>query len=1095
MHDSAPVEETLFMRARQFPHPAERAAYLEQACGGDGALRERVERMLTAEQNADRFLATGPLRIGRALAQPATPPETAGASIGPYKLLQQIGEGGCGVVFMAEQEQPIRRRVALKVIKPGMDTRQVVARFEAERQALAMMDHPNIARVLDAGATEGGRPYFVMELVRGTRITDYCDHHNLSTRERLDLFTQVVHAVQHAHQKGVIHRDLKPSNILVTLHDDVPVPKVIDFGIAKALDQKLTDKTLFTQFEQFIGTPAYTSPEQAGMSGLDIDTRSDIYSLGVLLYELLVGKTPFDTRDLVESGLDEMRRIIREREPAPPSTRLSTMVPGEVSTTAQRRRASAPELIHQLRGDLDWIVMKCLEKDRTRRYDTATGLAGDIQHYLTNEPVTARPPSRLYRLGKLVRRNTMAVAAGAAVTFALVAGTLISTWLAVRAQRAEKVSKEEKESTEAVLKFVRDRILAAGRPAGSGNGYDRALGLGKDVTLRQAIEAAEVDIGNDFQNRPQVEAAIRHTLGETYQYLGEPERAARHFERELMLRRRETDSLSRDTSMAMYRLAHAHREAGNWSQAQPLFEEVIKLATRRLETDKSEPRWKLLHGLAASYGAMGRFDQAIPLYEESLKLERAEFGPDHPPALWAMHYLAETYKETGKLDRALPLYEEVLRLRKARLGPTHPDTFWAMHYLAVGYAEAGRRDQALALTQEALQLRKATLGADHADTLWSMLTLAFRYADAGRLEDAVPLHEEVIRLRRKVLGPDHPQTITAIKELALTYFFARKFDLALPLYEQVFELWKTKHGPDHPDALEALHDIAVAYWESGRIQQALPRLEEVTNLRKTQLGTGHPRTLWGMNRLARLYRDAGMNDRAVSLFEETLRLRKAELGPGHRDTDETLYDLAELRYRQRQYAQAEPHYREMLQNRRARLGAEHDDVIWVACGLGRVLADWAWAERESIPVVQNPRPEPAQRAREAEALLRECLEVRQRGTNATDWLVADLKSRLSGALVSVVAVDRTLNAAAREARLAAAEPLLLEGNRGLQESTSADRRLKRDALERLVRLYETWGKPDPRMDWQKQLDAFGEPETHAGTTEQGGSSGPKPPGS
>src|SRR5688500_13941178 len=313
--------------------------------------------------------------------------------IGPFKILQKLGEGGCGVVYMAEQEKPIRRRVAVKLIKLGMDTKQVIARFEAERQALALMDHPNIARVFDAGATDHGRPYFVMELVRGIRITEYCDQNNLPTEQRLNLFVQVCQAIQHAHQKGIIHRDIKPSNILVTLHDSVAVPKVIDFGIAKATEQRLTDKTLFTEFQAFIGTPAYMSPEQAVMTSLDIDTRSDIYALGVLLYELLTGRTPFDAKELLAAGFDEMRRTLREREPLRPSTRLSTMAHDELTATARHRSVDTPKLAHLLRGDLDWIVMKALEKDRTRRYETANGLVADIRRHLNNEVIVARPPS------------------------------------------------------------------------------------------------------------------------------------------------------------------------------------------------------------------------------------------------------------------------------------------------------------------------------------------------------------------------------------------------------------------------------------------------------------------------------------------------------------------------------------------------------------------------------------------------------------------------------------------------------------------------------------------------------------------------------
>ena len=449
---------------------AERATFLDGACGGDERLRAEVEQLLRAHDEAGAFLEdpiTPPQRSPIVLS--VLPTEKPGDKIGRYKLLQQIGEGGCGVVYLAEQEEPIRRRVALKVIKLGMDTRQVVARFEAERQALALMDHPNIAKVLDAGATETGRPYFVMELVRGIKITDYCDQNNLSIEQRLDLFVQICHAIQHAHQKGIIHRDVKPSNILVMVADDVPMPKVIDFGIAKAIAERLTDKTVFTACQQFIGTPAYMSPEQAEMSTLDIDTRSDIYGLGVLLYELLTGQTPFDMQELAAAGLSEMRRIIREREPLRPSTCISNLGTAEQSSIAKHRQSELPKLLSLIRGDLDWIVMKTLEKDRTRRYETANGLANDVLRHRHNEPVVARPPSRLYRFQKLVRRNKLAFAAGATMTAVLVvaavvsssqavlaavllAGIGISTWQALVATRAKAGALEAKTESVAAQK-------------------------------------------------------------------------------------------------------------------------------------------------------------------------------------------------------------------------------------------------------------------------------------------------------------------------------------------------------------------------------------------------------------------------------------------------------------------------------------------------------------------------------------------------------------------------------------------------------------------------------------------------------------------
>jgi len=721
----------------------------------------------------------------------------AGEQIGPYKLLEKLGEGGFGVVYLAEQQEPVLRRVALKIIKIGMDTRRVIARFEAERQALAMMDHPNVARVLDAGATDRGRPYFVMEHVAGIPITDHCDRHRLNIDERLELFIQACEAVQHAHQKGIIHRDLKPGNILVTVKDDKPTVKVIDFGVAKALSQHLTEETVFTEQGQLIGTPEYMSPEQAEMTAQDIDTRSDIYALGVLLYELVTGLLPFDREALRSAGPLGIQRMIREQDPLKPSSKLSVVSEARsptLDTRAHHRRIEPRALGKALKGDLDWIVMKALEKDRTRRYASASNLANDIQRHLHNEPVWAGPPSTTYRVAKFVRRNRPAVLAALLVFAVLVGGvavTSIALHRAVVARRAETQQREEAQHQAAIAQaindFLNNDLLAAADPNYTA---DRA------ITVREVLDTASERIEGRFADEPLVEAAIRSTLGTAYYRLGEEILAHQHIKRAGELYTRslgEEDPLALDSGIGLVSLLSYQ---GLHDEAERLCHKVLETSTTVLG-ERHPITLDAMHMKAWLLFTQGRFAEAEPIFRRTFNAKKETLGPEHEDTLTTMCAYGLCLHEMGRLQQAEPLLRGAYDIRRRLLGDDHPSTLTAMDNLGAVLKDSGRIDDSLALFKRCLDHRRRVLGEEHRLTLGTMSNVADVLGEMGRLDEAVDLHRELLAIRRRVLGDAHQGTVVSLNNLAMVLMKRGEFQEACALFEEALrtsrELFKEGH--------------------------------------------------------------------------------------------------------------------------------------------------------------------------------------------------------------------------------------------------------------------------------------------------------------
>jgi tetratricopeptide (TPR) repeat protein len=840
----------------------------------------------------------------------------------------------------------------------------VLARFEAERQALAVMDHPNIAKVLDGGLTEAGRPFFVMEYVKGVPITEYCDATRASVPDRLNLFVQVCQAVQHAHQKGIIHRDLKPSNILVAPYDDKPVPKIIDFGLAKAMHQSLTEKTLHTAHGTVMGTPLYMSPEQAQFNNLDIDTRSDIFSLGVLLYELLTGTTPLERQRFQQAAWNEILRLIREEEPPRPSMRLSSTE--TLPSLAAVRQTEPARLTKLVRGELDWIVMKAIEKERSRRYETANGFAMDVERYLSGEPVQAAPPSAAYRIKKFARRHRAGLATAAVIAFLLVAGIAVSSWQAYRATRAEgravkaaaaeriardaeAVERRQAEAAAVAEKAARQRAETAEANAKRDLAKFEAINefLTKDlltqaepanndvedkVTLLEVLDRAAERVGERFKDQPELEEALRSTIAHTYHGLGSWKKAERQYRAQHASASHRLGPESAESLIATGSIGHILAHTGHTADALLM----LKTAADALERIRGADDAVTLHtlgNLALAYREAGRVPEAIAVFEHVRDAAVKKLGADHPDTLTTLRHLAGAYRAAGNLSGAIALLEEVRHVSVEKLGADHHGTLSTFADLGTAYLGEGKVSEAISLLEQVRDAMVKTHGADHPDTLATLSNLAAAYQAAGKVPEAIALLEQVRDSRVKTQAADHPDTLAALNNLAAAYRMGSRAPEAIALLERVRDVSVKKLGADHPNTLISLDGLAVMYKEQGRLPEAISLFEQVRDAKVKRLGAEHPDTLNTLYNLGVTYREAGRAPEAIGLLEQVRDTRVKKLTADHPDTLSALNSLAAAYRAVGKLPQAIALWEQVREAKAKKLGADHPDTLGTLANL------------------------------------------------------------------------------------------------------------------------------------------------------------------